>query len=258
MSAHPQVLLLVAAALLQGGALPARAQQEEAKPAVKEKTAKPRLSPEAMQTLKEGAEAMKRRDWRKAAEAWEKAVKLDPANAGAWANLGKVQLQQNETAPAIASLEKAVALQPNLADAWMTLGLAYEGTQASMRAISCLTRAAHESPADPRVHNSLAIVLKRAGWTDAAESELQKALDLDADYAEAHFNLAVMYLEKRPPSLELARRHYEAARKLGAEPDKEMEAQLAGKDPAVEDTSPPPAQKLPAPEKPQSKTTRPK
>jgi Flp pilus assembly protein TadD len=185
-------------------------------------------------------------------------VKLDPANAGAWTNLGKVQLQQQKTDVAIVSLEKAVALQPTLAEAWSALGMAYESSKAPMRAVSCLTRAVHENPADARIRNSLAIVLKHVGWTDAAESELQKALDLDPRYSEAHFNLAVMYLERRPPSLELARRHYESARQLGAEPDKELEAQLAGKEPAAEETVIPPAPKLPPSEKTHPKSTRPK
>lgn len=261
MSVRPPALLaLTAACLIPGGAFPAAAQEAE-KPADKtpaSAAAKPALSREAMQAIKEGVEAMRRGDWKQAGDAWEKSVKLDPGNAGAWANLGKVQLQQKKPDAAIASLEKAVALQPTLADAWVTLGMAYESLQAPMRAISCLTRAVHEKPADPRTRNSLAIVLKHAGWTGAAESELQKALDLDPRYSEAHFNLAVMYLERRPPSLEMARRHYESARQLGAEPDKELEAQLAGKEPAAEEKTEPPAQKLPSTEKPPTKPTRPK
>ena len=130
--------------------------------------------------------------------------------------------------------------------------------KAPMRAVSCLARAVHENPTDARTRNSLAIILKKAGWRDAAESELQKALDLDPRYAEAHFNLAVMYLDRRPPPLEMARRHYEAARALGAEPDKDLEAQLAGKDAVVESVPEAAAPKPSSPEKPLPKPTRPK
>ena len=104
---------------------------------------------------------------------------------------------------------------------------------APMRAVSCLTRAVHENPADPQPRNALAIILKKIGWTAAAESELQKAIDLEPKFAEAHFNLAVMYLERRPPALEMARRHYSAARQLGSDPDAVIEEQLSGKDPAA-------------------------
>lgn len=212
-------------------------------------------SPEAVQTMKEGVEAMKRRDWRAAAAAWQQTVKLEPANAGAWANLGRVQLQLPDAVAAAESLEKAVALQPVMAEAWMALGMAYDRQDATMRAISCLTRAVHEAPADARVRNALAIVMKKAGWREAAEGELQRALDLDPKYAEAHFNLAVMYLEKRPPPLEMARRHYESARELGAAADRELEARLAAAPPPVESA---PASQTPPVKPSSSKPTKPK
>lgn len=249
---------MVTASLLTGGAWLACARETE-NSQEKRETKTAAVSQEARQSMKEGVEAMRRKDWKRAETAWGKLVKQEPGNAGAWANLGKVTLQQNDTEAAIAALEKAVALQPALAEAWMALGMAYDREGAAMRAISCLTRAVHENPADPRVHNSLAIVLKKTGWAGAAESELQKALDLDPRYAEAHFNLAVLYLERRPPSLELARRHYESARSFGAEPDKEMEAQLATGLPGVEEKpAAPPAPKTGAPldKKSPTKTTR--
>lgn len=242
----------LAVALCPGGACRSVAQEKPA-PAAHRGS-----SPEAVQCMKSGVEAMRRRDWKAAEAAWEQTVKLEPENAGAWSNLGKVQLQQKELEAAKVSLEKAVALQPALAEAWMALGLAYDRTGAGLRAVSCLTRAAHESPADAGVRNSLAIVLKNEGWRDAAESELHKALDLDPRYAEAHFNLALMCLEHTPPLLEMAKRHYESARQLGAEPDKEVEAQLAGT-PLMAESAPPDAPPKPLPKKPvSSKPTKPK
>jgi hypothetical protein len=43
----------------------------------------------------------------------------------------------------------------------------------------------------------------------------------------AHFNLAVMYANSEPPSLQLAKKHYEKAKLLGAEPDPVLERRLA-------------------------------
>lgn len=230
----PARLPVLTAVLLMGGACSGWAQENTGTPAVKHASA-----PEAIQAMTEGVEAMRRHDWKAAASAWQQTVKLEPANAGAWANLGRVQLQQQEYAGAIASLEKAVALQPALPEAWVAMGIACDRTGASLRAISCLTRAAHEAPSDAKVRNSLAIVLKGYGWTAAAESELQKAIDLDPQYAEAHFNLALMCLEHVPPAVEMARRHYEAARELGAEKDSEIESRLAGPASAAKDAPAP-------------------
>jgi len=49
---------------------------------------------------------------------------------------------------------------------------------------------------------------------------------LRPEYADAHFNLAVFCLERNPPAVELARRHYREARRLGAEPDPLIEQAL--------------------------------
>ncbi len=176
-------------------------------------------------------------EWDAAAKAWSEVVKQDPSNAGALSNLGKVQYQLQDFPAARISLENATSLKPELVDSWLTLGLVYLELDAPMMAVSAATRAVAENPSDPRSHNSLAIILKRIGWTTGAESELQKALDLDPAYAEAHFNLAVMYLERKPPSVEMAGRHYRKARTLGAAPDELVERQIRGESSLVEDSA---------------------
>ncbi len=171
---------------------------------------------------------MRAQQWKPARTAWEAVLKLEPENAAALSNLGKVQVQLGDFEGARTSLEKATLLKPSLVDSWLTLGQAYLELKAPMMAISATTRGVAENPSDPRSHNTLAIVLKRVGWTNGAEAELQKALDLDPNYSEAHFNLAVMYLERMPPSLEMASRHYRRARALGATPDPLIEKQIRG------------------------------
>jgi len=69
-------------------------------------------------------------------------------------------------------------------------------------------------------------VIGRRGWVDGAQTELRRAVELDANYSDAHFNLAVFYLESRPPAIELARRHYFRAIELGAEKDASIEKRL--------------------------------
>ncbi len=179
--------------------------------------------------------AMRSQQWKAARSSWEAVLRLEPENAAALSNLGKVQYQLAEHEAARGSLEKATTLKPDLADSWLTLGQVYLELKAPMMAVSATTRGVAENPADPRAHNSLAIILKRIGWTNGAEVELQKALDLDPDYTEAHFNLAVMYLERKPPSLEMAGRHYRKARALGAAPDEIVEQQIRGES-AVEES----------------------
>jgi tetratricopeptide (TPR) repeat protein len=199
---------------------------------------------------RQATEAMRVNDWQKSANAWLEVLKLQPESAAALANLGSVEIKLNKPVEARAHLEKAVELRPNLPAAWMTLGLLHMEQKNPMLGISCLTRAIHEDPSDAHLHNALAVALKQVGWMGAAEQELQKAIDLSSDYAEAHFNLALLYLEQKPPALESARRHYFFARDLGSPPDEIVDKQF--KDAGVEYTPPPP--KVTKPEvKPETK-----
>jgi len=60
-------------------------------------------------------------------------------------------------------------------------------------------------------------------WQEAAQKELETATDLDPNYADAHFNLAVVFGTQSPPNKEEARKHYKRAVELGAEPDGNLE-----------------------------------
>lgn len=210
--------------------------EPEAKP--KEPPAK-QLSPEATAASKRAVTAMVKRDWDLACKEWQAVLKLEPENAAALSNLGKSEYQRQNLKEAKEALEKAVALRPELGDSWIALAMVCQDMGLTMLSISSATRAVHESPADPRLRNGLAVILKRAGWMAAAESELQKTLDLSPDYSEAHFNLAVLYIERKPPSVEMARRHYDRAVELGAARDEVIERQMKGEDIVDEATEEP-------------------
>ena len=53
-----------------------------------------------------------------------------------------------------------------------------------------------------------------------------EAIADNPDYADAHFNLAVIYSTSSPPAKELAKRHYEKALALGAAPDPTLDKLL--------------------------------
>ena len=75
-------------------------------------------------------------------------------------------------------------------------------------------------------HNYLGITASQKGWQEAAEKEMLEAIANNPDYADAHFNLAVVYSTSQPPAKELARRHYEKALALGAQPDPTLDKLL--------------------------------
>lgn len=175
------------------------------------------------------AQAFAHKDWEKARRAYLEMLRSDPKNALTYANLGTVEQQAGNAKDAKLYYLHAVELNPALQQTWLALGLLCHSEGDEYLAVSALSRAVHEEPTDPKAHNYLAVVARSLGWQDAAEAELQRAIEIKPEYANAHFNLALMYLDRSPPAIELARRHYEKAVSLGAEKDEIVEAKLKEK-----------------------------
>lgn len=172
------------------------------------------------------AAAFGKQDWVTARKAYEEMLEMDDGNALVWANLGAVEQQSGDVKRSIECFEKSVHFNPQLAPSWTALGLLLQKEGDTYKAISCFARAIHEDPEDARPHNYLAIAAKGLGWADAAEAELQRAIEAKPDYGIAQFNMALMLLERRPPAIELARRHYEKALALGVAKDDVVERRL--------------------------------
>lgn len=182
------------------------------------------LPPELKALAKEGALAVADSAWEKARGIYLEMIGIAPDNALAFANLGVAEHQLGNLLAASGNLGKSLELNPHIARNWLTLGLInYERKELAL-AISNLTRAIHEAPEDAESRLILAAVVRDYGWTDAAVTELQRAVELDPKLASAHYNLAVTYLEMKPPRLELARRHYYASIDLGTPSSPEIEA----------------------------------
>lgn len=175
---------------------------------------------------KRAALAFAKTDWQTARSLYAEILDLDPENALALANMGAVTFQLQDYPAAQGYLEKAVALNPKLTQTRVTLGMAYFYDEKLYLAISNLARAVHEEPKNARAHMYLAVVAQQAGWSSAAEEELRKAIAADPKYAEAHYNLALVYLAQKPVAIELARRHYHEAIRLGTEPDAQIEKKI--------------------------------
>jgi tetratricopeptide (TPR) repeat protein len=185
------------------------------------------LLPDNTRTLaQKAADAFTKRDWNTARAAYREMIGAEPTNALAWANLGAVEQQAGRIEEAVTAFEKSVQHNPQLTQSWLALGMIHTNRGDKYRAVAALARAVHEEPLDARGHNYLAIATKALGWTDASEAELQRAIDLQPEYGLAHFNLALMYLDRKPPAIELAKRHYDKALTLGVEKDEIVERKL--------------------------------
>lgn len=205
---------------------PLRAQQEGPKVGVVDPSKAGLLPLDTDALAKKAASAFTKRDWKTAREAYEEMLEVEPVNALAWANLGAVEQQAGDLNAAVEAFEQSVRFNSSLVQSWIALGLAYSERGDMYRALSSLARAVHEDPGDARAHNYLAIVANKFGWAATAQAEFEKAIALKPDYGIAHFNLALTYLDQKPAAVELARRHYEQAVKLGVEKDEIVERKL--------------------------------
>jgi tetratricopeptide (TPR) repeat protein len=71
-----------------------------------------------------------------------------------------------------------------------------------------------------QAHYNLGIIYGKKGYIKAID-EFKKAIQLDPDYGEAHYNLAITYLALDPPDIEHAREHLRKAKACGFEFDTE-------------------------------------
>jgi len=164
---------------------------------------------------------------RVAEELYSKALSRSPSNARLLVSLAAVKTREGKTAESVELARKALSLDWLNSLAWLLLGMNSLETNKDDEAIADLMQATLRDDSNPRAHNYLGIAAGRKGWNEVSEKELRRAVELDPDYADANFNLAVLYLGRTPPLFEMARRHYQRALDLGSPHDAALEARLA-------------------------------
>ncbi|HET6407564.1 MAG TPA: tetratricopeptide repeat protein, partial [Chthoniobacteraceae bacterium] len=143
--------------------------------------------------------------------------------------LGLLEYRQKKYSEAEAALTSATKSAPQSGLSWLVLGVVQYEQGKLDAALAALAMAAYLEPRDARTHHYFGVVVGSKGWYSAAEDEMRKAIELAPDYTEAHYNLAVFYLERNPPAIELARRHYHKSIDLGGAPDPALEKRIDAK-----------------------------
>jgi len=162
-----------------------------------------------------------------AEELYRKALGQEPDSAVILVSAAAVKTRLGKIDESRGMLRKALSLDLDSAPAWQLLGMNALEQKRDDEAFACLTQATLHDEKNPRAHNYLGMAAGRKGWTEASEQELRRAVELDPNYADANFNLAVLYLGRTPPLVELARRHYQRALDLGAQRDPSIEKLIA-------------------------------
>jgi tetratricopeptide (TPR) repeat protein len=122
---------------------------------------------------------------------YRKGLELRPDFPEAHNNLGNILTKLGNNKEAIGCYRSALRINPDFVEALKNLAntLLTEGND--IEAIAILKQALSSLPNDPTIHNSLGIASKNIVASHEMIACFRKAVELDADYAEAHCNLAV-------------------------------------------------------------------
>ena len=162
-----------------------------------------------------------------AEQLYGQALSLSPSSPRLLVNLAAVKTRQGKTAESVELTQKALSCDWQNPQAWLLIGMNALELGKDDEALADLMQATLRDNANPRAHNYLGIAAGRKGWNEVSEKELRRAVELDPDYADANFNLAVFYLARTPPLIEMVRRHYQRALDLGAPHNAALEARLS-------------------------------
>ena len=102
-------------------------------------------------------------------------------------------LEDRDPPAAADAYRRALELDPELADAYVNLGRLRHESGDAREAARLYHLALERSPDDPVLHFNLALALEDTRGAEAAILHYERALALDPDFADAHYNLAGLY-----------------------------------------------------------------
>lgn len=129
----------------------------------------------------------------KAKDAAEKALAIDNSSADAHAALAAAHWSLFEFADAEVEFKRALQLNPNLANAHHWYGLFLSWENRDQEAFAHLRRAIELDPLNLQYNTNLGQGLCNAHQYDACVDQLNKTLEMDANFAYAHAMLRVAY-----------------------------------------------------------------
>ena len=159
----------------------------------------------------------------KAEQKYRDALKVDSKNVTLLADLASIQSDRGHAADAETNLKAALAVDPDDDYSLFVLGILKLRQEKYDESLEVFSRAAQVNPQNAKIQNYIGITLSEKGVRGPAEAAFRKAIQIDPGYADAHANLAFVYLTQKPPLVELARWHYRKALEAGHMPDLSME-----------------------------------
>ncbi len=185
------------------------------------------LPPELKPLVDEARELYTQKKFDEAAAKYRELLKRDPENLYGLSNLAVIRFQQDRLEEAEHLLNRALQIAPNDAFSHATIGSIYFKLNRIDEAIDELGLAIKLNRNNPEAYNYYGIACWKKGWHSAAVNALYNAIEIKHDYADAHYNLALIFSEKQA-DIPIAKFHYRKALDLGRPRDPNLEKILTG------------------------------
>ena len=158
-------------------------------------------------------------DYNAAVNEFQKILLVERQNVYALCNLGVAQLRLGKNEEAADNLMRAQAYNFDLEFPHYVRGVALLRLGRYDEAAEELDDALKINDKNAPAWHTLGLIAIKRSQREVAKQHFLKAVELDANCAEAHFNLAVIYSTIEPVDYDTARKHYRAALKSGAARD---------------------------------------
>jgi hypothetical protein len=169
-----------------------------------EKAALPEIKPLMDRSVRErwndyGIGLLLQGDLKGAQAAFRNVTTMDPAYADGWVNVARAQIQEGDTEAALPMLQQALQRSPRLASAHFFLATSLKTLGRYDEALDHLRAAAEQYPRDRVVLNQIGRVHFLQRRFDEAIAGFTRALAVDPEDLEAHYNLMLCYQGKGDP-----------------------------------------------------------
>ncbi len=184
------------------------------------------LSPQAREIADLGTKLYKDKRFFDAVIIFRRALKVAPDNLFVIAHVAIAKIQVGKISDARMGLEKVLLKKPKDLLVLTNLAIVYSRLKDFDKVIATLNLILEIDPQNAVAHHDMGVVLGKTGKLKESEEYILRSIALDPNYTKAHLTLASLYMDQKPPALDLARSNYEKAKTLGAEPDLLLERRL--------------------------------
>jgi tetratricopeptide (TPR) repeat protein len=141
----------------------------------------------------EGNKYREAKEYAKAIEAYQQAIRLKPDYAEAHYQIGWIYNDQEQSAKAISPLQEAIRLKPDYPAACYELGYAYSNLNQYANALAAYQQAIRLKPDYAEAHYRMGLSYVYLKQYANALAAFQQAIRLKPDYAEAHYQIGWIY-----------------------------------------------------------------